>query len=120
MANYYKLHLKCGIMAVGYRLSPDSWCIIRQNGLHTVDNDDIVNSEPIELETRPSMSIGEIYMKYRAGDSITDKELDFAINVLCPVVDVLSELGERFSHARIDLHHCLSILRDYKESRKRC
>lgn len=57
--------------------------------------------------------------KVHSGDPITDEEIEITLNVLKPVIEVLSALGLEYKLARNELSSDVRVLQSYKDARKR-
>jgi hypothetical protein len=65
------------------------------------------------------MNLGKILKKYRDGDRISDKELDYAINKLNEVTPVLTEIGETMYYSTKELRRVCMGLEDMKFARNK-
>jgi hypothetical protein len=63
------------------------------------------------------MNLGVILKKYRDGDRISDKELDYAINKLNEVNPTLLEIGEVMYYPAKELRKVCMNLEDMKFAR---
>lgn len=65
------------------------------------------------------MHLGTILKKYRDGDLISDKELDYAIKMLGDLVPVLMEIGEPMYYPMKELNRINMGLEDMKRARNK-
>lgn len=73
----------------------------------------------MKVNTDDRVATGLVLAKLRSGDSISDADLNVAINVLSFIVPILRAFGDRYALATTDLQQKLNQLEDFNTARQR-